>query len=85
MKWVLTLGCFVILYGCSQGGGNIRGGGNIQEAEAALDQVFAEKNCSQEVIQSGKNRVEKLKQLYSEREVVRKINLIIMKVQKIGC
>ena len=79
MKWVLTLGCFVILYGCSSGGGS------VQESEVALDQAFAEKNCSQEVIQSYKNRVEKLKQRYSEREVVQKINLTVTMIQSIGC
>ena len=79
MKLFLTLWCFVLLYGCSPGGGN------IQESELALNQAFEEKNCSQEVIQSYKNLVEKLKRRYSEREVIQKINRTITLIQEIGC
>ena len=83
MKLFLNLSCFAILCGCFQGGGNTQG--NIRESESLLDQAFEDENCSEEVVQSYKDRLEKLKRIYSEGEVAQKIDQTTEMVQKIGC
>ena len=78
MKVLLVL-WFFILCSCSPGGSN------VQQTESLMQKAFSEAGCSQEVIQSYQNAVNKLKQKYSKEKIVQKINNIIETVKKIGC